>query len=389
MAIIGGTVAVYSSALNNHEPSQRQFAPISIVYLLLLALNYAIMPRLSKRFIHPQVDKRSVALTEEIVKMGMGIGGWIITYWASICSTLDDDDQSACRVEAGANFITSTQMTYNALFDQLSHWSMRSMLVAAGVPSLLYAIQGSLTYQAYHHLDSVTFNGLMQFKVITSALGCYIVMRKTMSTTQLGTLGLLMVSTCVFQGSWKELLDRLCITKQRKKAAVTAGKLNHFWKGVVPCVGATLLSGLAGAFSQKSLQTAVIGSMMHRDAYFYTIEISFLSAICLIVSLSFQRRKETPANTIQNEQVYKSFFKHWNLKTLLPIVTKASAGVLTALVHCHLGSVIKGFALVLGLVFSALLQFVLEGDDLTLEQLVGTALVLLSSWLHFNNPSKQ
>ncbi|KAL7509357.1 hypothetical protein ACHAXN_006371 [Cyclotella atomus] len=385
LAIIGGTVAVYSSALNNHQSSQRQFAPISIVYLLLLALNYAIMPRLSKRFIHPQVDKRSVALTEEIVKMGMGIGGWIITHWASVCTTLDDDDQSACRVDGGANFITSTQMTYDALSDQLSHWSLQSMIVAAGVPSLLYAIQGSLTYQAYHHLDSVTFNGLMQFKVITSALGCYIVMRKTLSTIQLGTLGLLMVSTFVFQGSWKELLDRLCITKQRKEAAVTAGKLNHFWKGVLPCLGATLLSGLAGAFSQKSLQTAVIGSMMHRDAYFYTIEISFLSAICLIASLSFQQRKETPANTI----LYNSFFKHWNCKTLLPIVTKASAGVLTALVHCHLGSVIKGFALVLGLVFSALLQFVLEGDDLTLEQLVGTALVLLSSWLHFTNPSKQ
>jgi len=80
------------------------------------------------------------------------------------------------------------------------------------------------------------------------------------------------------------------------------------------------------------------------------------------------------------------FFRHWTYATLIPVATKAAAGLLTALVHRHLGSVIKGFALVLGLVFSALLQFALEGADLTPGQLVGTALVLLSSWLHFTNP---
>eukprot|EP00984_Skeletonema_dohrnii_P032903 scaffold27982_cov94-Skeletonema_dohrnii-CCMP3373.AAC.1 len=78
-----------------------------------------------------------------------------------------------------------------------------------------------------------------------------------------------------------------------------------------------------------------------------------------------------------------SFFQHWTYATLLPITTRATAGLLTALVHRHLGSVVKGFALVLGLVFSALLQFVLEGVDLSVGQLVGTALVLFSSWLHF------
>jgi UDP-sugar transporter A1/2/3 len=194
-----------------------------------------------------------------------------------------------------------------------------------------------------------------------------------------------MISTFVFQGSWKDLLGKLRIVAKQQKvaAAATIGKRNHFWTGVVPCLGATLLSGLAGAFSQKSLQ------IMHRDAYLYTVEISFLSAICLIVSTAFRRRKEISANSKQNEVVCNSsFFEHWDCKTLLPIVTKASAGVLTALVHSHLGSVIKGFALVLGLVFSALLQFVLEGEDLTLEQLVGTALVLLSSWLHFKSSSR-
>ena len=373
---------MYSSALNN--ASSLQFTPVSFVYLLLLALNYAVMPRLSKRYIHPQVTKRSVALAEEVVKMSIGIGGWIITNWETVCNS--NHDQS-CLVDYGMSSTTAIKLTYNTLSNQLSQWSPQSTLIAAGIPSLLYAIQGTLTYHAYQHLDSVTCNGLMQFKVLTSALGCYIVMGKTLSGMQLATLVRLMISTVVFQGSWKELLGMVWSTRQPKdKSCHTNNRSasNHFWLGVLPCLGATFLSGLAGAFSQKSLQMAV-GSMMHRDAYFYTVEISFLSAVCLAVSICFQSWKERLSNKKQIE-TDRSFFNHWDYKTLLPIITKATAGVLTALVHCHLGSVIKGFALVLGLVFSALLQFALDGKDLTIEQNIGTALVLLSSWLHFTSP---
>jgi UDP-sugar transporter A1/2/3 len=384
IAIIGGTASVYSSALNNS--SSRQFTPISLTYLLLLAFNYAIMPRLSKRYIHPETDKRSVALAEEVVKMSIGVGGWVVTNWAT-CDSFDGD-----TCPAGDDGIQTTmQMTYRALSSQLHQWSPQSTLIAAGIPSLLYAIQGTLTYTAYQHLDSVTFNGLMQFKVLSSALGCFIILGQRLSGIQIGTLGLLMISTLVFQGSWKELVDRLWLSRSVVLQPKIAGrndtkhnKITHFWLGVIPCLGATLLSGMAGAFSQKSLQTTV-GSMMHRDAYFYTVEVSFLSAVCLLSPLLFNAWKRQCSDPKESHKEV-SFFKHWSYQTFIPIATKAMAGVLTALVHKHLGSVVKGFALVLGLVFSALLQFALDGKDLTREQLVGTGLVLLSSWLHFRSP---
>jgi UDP-sugar transporter A1/2/3 len=296
---------------------------------------------------------------------------------------------------------SSIQLTYRTLSKQLVHWSPQSTLIAAGIPSLLYAIQGTLTYTAYQHLDPVTFNGMMQFKVLSSALGCYIVLGQKLSGVHVATLALLMMSTLIFQGSWKELLWDRWVTRRKeysveensngKRGCDTSSgqNKNNFWLGVLPCVGATLLSGLAGAFSQKSLQTSDVGSMMERDAYFYTVEISFLSAICLVISLTFHCwRDNVFEGKERNGLEDQVFFRHWNYSTLLPISTKASAGVLTALVHRHLGSVIKGFALVLGLVFSALLQFALEGRDLTAEQLVGTMLVLLSSWLHFKSPAK-
>ncbi len=385
IAIIGGTFSVYSSALqlsaaSNNIHSVQQFSPASILYLLLLALNYAIMPRLSKRYIHPNANPRSVALVEEVVKMTLGLGGWVLTGYSS-----------AKSIEStSATAVTSLSSTMSVLQEQLQHWSPLSTLIAAGFPSALYALQGTLTYIAYQNLDAVTFNGLTQLKCLSSALCCYIILNKRQSALQMVSLGLLMLSSVVFQGSWKDWIRKQTTASGNHSSNIKNRRV--LLMGVLPCLTATLLSGLAGAFSQRSLQTQV-GGQMHRDAYFYTAEISFLSAACLVISMAaeyWQGRRTVACASVKkldNKYDYDTkkerFFRHWTYATLLPITTRATAGLLTALVHRHLGSVVKGFALVLGLVFSALLQFVLEGVDLSAGQLVGTALVLFSSWLHF------
>ena len=79
-------------------------------------------------------------------------------------------------------------------------------------------------------------------------------------------------------------------------------------------------------------------------------------------------------------------FSKWNAGTVLAILTKALGGLLTALVHKYAGSVTKGFCLILGLVLTGAIQAVLDRKTLSTNQMVGTALVLLSSYLHFTNP---
>jgi UDP-sugar transporter A1/2/3 len=323
------------------------------------------MPRLSKRYIHPNTNKRSVALVEEVVKMSLGFGGWILSGYATS---------------------TTLSATMLVLQEQLQHWSPLSTLIAAGIPSALYALQGTLTYTAYQNLDAVTYNGLTQLKVFSSAFCCYVILNKRQSVLQMLSLGLLMLSSVVFQGSWKDWKSKQ--TSDDGKHKSNRNNQRILLMGVLPCITATLLSGLAGAFSQKSLQTQA-GGQMHRDAYFYTVEISFLSAACLVVSMvseHWKRRKIVAGGSVNEldncDTNNNSFFQHWTYATLLPVTTRATAGLLTALVHRHLGSVVKGFALVLGLVFSAVLQWLLEGVDLTAGQLAGTALVLFSSYLY-------
>jgi UDP-sugar transporter A1/2/3 len=346
MAIIGGTVSIYSAVLAH---SSSTLTPTGTIYLLLLALNYSIMPRLSKKFIHSKTNKTSLALVEEMIKFSMGIGGFLITdSWSSI-----------------------------------KGWKPYSTLIAAGLPSALYALQGTLTYTSYQNLDAFTFNGLTQLKTLSAALCCYFVMGKTQSLMQIIALAILSVVPLVLEDKFN-VKRILSFQRNTKDDGDIKSLRNRILLGIFPCLGATLLSGLAGSMSQKSLQFSV-GSM-ERNAYFYSAEISICTAFFLFISMMKSKNIVPMEVEFDGSNVQKAYFNYWNWKTFIPITVKASGGILTALVHKHSGSVMKGFSLVLGLVFSALLQNIIDGEDLKMRQIFGTALVLLSSWLHFTSP---
>lgn len=306
-----------------------------------------------------------------------------------------------------------------------AEWSISSSLMGAGLPSILYAIQGVLTYTAYQNLDPVTFNGLTQVKTLSAALCCFLVMGKVQSNIQIFALALLSLSTLIFQGTISKFISskqedarntdrytdvsRASSSSSKSSSTIIKSSLTL---GLMPCLAATFISGLAGALSQKGLQ--IVGGS-GRNAYLYTVEISFFSAVCLLASIllkkgvaSGQTRRQqrqrqafsncnvgatepTPPTTISNSTSSKygiaGHFEYWSWKTFIPIFVKAAGGILTALVHKHAGSVVKGFALVLGLVFSGVFQTIIDDRDLSFDHFLGTSLVLLSSWLHFTNPA--
>jgi UDP-sugar transporter A1/2/3 len=377
VAIIGGTAATYSAALSHTSST---LTPLSLLYLFLLALNYSIMPRISKKCIHPQTNKRSLALIEEMVKLCMGIGGFLF---------FTEHQQ---QKHMNQHITTSREVTSISILLQQQQWTLASSLLAAGLPSALYAIQGVLTYTSYQNLDSFTFNALTQMKTLSAALCCYWILGKPQSPLQI--LSLVMLSVTPFLLEQKGKLCNVSNNKQETTSLEDEWKKRWIW-GVIPCLGATLLSGLAGALSQRSLQVST--ATVSRNAYFYSAEISFFTAMCLVMSMGIEevvaltqgdKREKLKNGTMLRGKSsgWTWFFEYWSWKTLLPIVVKAMGGILTALVHQHAGSVMKGFSLVLGLILSALLQCILDGRELTVDQVIGTGLVLVSSWLHFTSP---
>ena len=68
ISLAGGTAVVYTSLLNHPSSTMTN---LSFVLMILLAAQYALQPRLSRKYIPPQLNKQSVALVEEVVKTGM------------------------------------------------------------------------------------------------------------------------------------------------------------------------------------------------------------------------------------------------------------------------------------------------------------------------------
>lgn len=354
VSLVGGTAAIYSSLLKN--PSST-LTPLSMIFMMLLALQYALQPRLSKKYIPPQANKQKIALVEEVVKTGMA---------------------------AVLFFAKPTSVVKASLAD----WSISSSLAVAGLPAALYALQGVLQYTSHQYLDPVTFNGLSQTKTLSAALCCWLVMGKVQSPLQMVALLVLVSAALIFQGQWQSVAAAVS-SKQTKKSneSASSSRPTNWWiLGVVPCLGAAMLSGLAGALSQKGLQLTGISG---RDPFLYTMEISFYSAIVLLSNMLRNQNTgdKTRGETTKKGDVASSNNARINWTyALIPIVWKAAGGVITALVHKYAGSVAKGFALLFGLVLSGGLQLLLQNEDLQPNQVVGTLLIMLSTHLHFTHP---
>ena len=264
-------------------------------------------------------------------------------------------------------------------------WSIASSLTAAGLPAMLYALQGVLQYASHQHLDPVTFNGLTQTKTLSAALCCWIIMRKPQTPLQMVALGILFGSALVFQGYYRfgsgigksfGTVKGSSPKQQQQKQHTRSRQEDWIWRGVIPCLGAAFVSGLAGALSQKGLQLTGIAG---RDPFLYTMEVSFYSAITLMISMMRSSSNMGMDHAKERAQ--------WNYHTLIPIVVKAAGGVITALVHKYAGSVAKGFALMFGLVLSGTIQMCLAQESLQPHQVVGTLMIMLATWMHFTHPA--
>uniref|UniRef100_A0A7S1D040 Uncharacterized protein n=1 Tax=Cyclophora tenuis TaxID=216820 RepID=A0A7S1D040_CYCTE len=189
-------------------------------------------------------------------------------------------------------------------------------------------------------------------------------MGRKQSQIQVVALLLLLVSALIMERilTIDFLLAREPINLQEMDA-------KHFTQGVAPILLASFISGLAGALCQKNLQGAGGG----RNPYLFSMEICAASTIILLISLLFS----ADGQTIQEN----GFWHGWTSATMIPIFTNSVGGIIVGLVTKYAGSVRKGFALILGIFLSGLVQARVSNT-----QLVGGALAGISLWMHATNP---
>jgi len=282
--------------------------------------------------------------------------------------------------------VIDASLKHTFLAGSFSDWSIRSWLSVALIPAGLYAVQNMAALLAYQNLDALTFNVLNQTKTLSAALCCYLVMGRPQSPLQILSLFLLLLSALVMEGIVK--VDRLLLlfladttidsdasSKNVDDDEVRQWGARHFTHGVAPILLASFISGLAGALSQRNLQSAGGG----RNPYLFSMELCAASIVILGCSLFVSPDGQ--------EILTRGFWDGWTTTTFIPILTNSAGGIVVGLVTKYCGSVRKGFALILGIFLSGVVEAVLQPDQtITREQMVGGALAAISLYLHATHP---
>jgi len=313
-----------------------------LLYMILLSLQFGLQPILAKRYTAHGVCKSSVAVMQEVVKFTLAFFMLYIS---------------------------------DGLRSQISGWSILSCISDAFLPAGLFCVQNLAILLAYQNLDSLTFNILNQTKTLSAAFCCYVLLGSKQSLLQIISLFLLLASALVIE---KVIPIDFLLHGNFRHSEITYSS-RHVTHGVLPVLLASFLSGLAGAITEKNLKSSSGNKRSKgRNSYLFSMELCFASLICLVLSLLFSD---------DGRKIFKNgFFYRWELTTMIPITTNAIGGIVVGLVTKYAGSVRKGFALILGLLISGVVQASLGTDSLSMQHFLGGILAILSLWLHMTHP---
>mmetsp|Transcript_5381 Transcript_5381/g.7792 ORF Transcript_5381/g.7792 Transcript_5381/m.7792 type:complete len:347 (+) Transcript_5381:114-1154(+) len=326
-------------------------SPKALIFMGLLALQFGIQPIVTKKFTSPEIIKSTVIFTQEIVKLLIAM--------------------------IGITLNTSTKWK-----DITSGWSIQSWLRLALLPATIYLIQNLCSLLAYQNLDAITYNVLNQTKTLSAALCCFLLLGKRQSKLQIVALVILLVAALVMEGVLplnleyyvNYLSNAASTTEDSNDTTKFSLSSRHVSHGVLPIMLASFLSGLAGAITQKSLQSG--GG---RNALMFTMELCVASILILLVSFATSE----DGKKIQE----RGFFDQWTVLTLVPILTNSAGGILVGLVIKYAGTIRKGFALIFGILISGIVQSLIdENKSLSKEDISGGLLAALSLYMHASFP---
>jgi len=308
------------------------------IYMALLALQFAFQPILTRSYVPTTIPRSAYVIAQELIRLLttsmllVGTGSWQAS-------------------TAG--------------------WSLRNSLIICGLPTILYLVQNYCSLAAYQNLSPITYNVLNQTKTLSAAVCCYLLVGQRQSPLQMVALALLLLSALVMESIVPlPFTNRAKVDDEEEKAPEKENSRQYLIQGVIPILVASFTSGLAGAWIQKCLGT--------RSALLFSFELA-----CLSLGILAIRKAVTPGESLIN--MIQS--DGWTWKTWIPVITNATGGILVGLVTKYSGAVQKGFALIIGMCLSGLLQNATTGEKVSARQWVGGVIAGVSLWLHASYPA--
>ncbi|KAI5268938.1 P-loop containing nucleoside triphosphate hydrolase protein [Aureobasidium subglaciale] len=285
------------------------------------------------------------------------------------------------------------------------------------IPAMLYTLQNTLQYVAVSNLDAATFQVTYQLKILTTAIFSVTMLGHTLGLKKWASLLLLMVGVAIVQMSngsnsalptFKDLREANAglhfprtLQEMRDMGSSAAGQLvkrSATYEGIdkdfamqhppqlnasiglATVLIACILSGLAGVYFEKVLKD----SNHKTSLWVRNVQLSFYSLFpALFVGVIFKDGAELAKH---------GFFAGYNWVVWSAIFLQAIGGVLVALVVNYSDNIAKNFATSISIVISFLASVWFFNFEITSNYVLGTAVVLLATYLwtsdHSPPPSK-
>ncbi|XP_054152896.1 UDP-N-acetylglucosamine transporter-like [Oppia nitens] len=229
------------------------------------------------------------------------------------------------------------------------------------VPAIVYYVQNNLIYLGATHLDAATTQVTYQLKIITTALFSVFVLKKRLYRNQWLALVILFIGVA--------LVQLVQINKSSSKQSNQQNPLLGFTAILMACV----LSGFAGVYFEKILKSSTEVSLWIRNIQLSAIAVPF--GLLQVFITDSQLVSE------------KGFFYGYTLLTWTVVLLQAQGGLLVAVVVKYADNILKGFATSLSIILSCIVSVYVFQFEVTLQFILGAALVIGSIFLYSKQPS--
>ncbi|ORX82243.1 nucleotide-sugar transporter [Basidiobolus meristosporus CBS 931.73] len=229
------------------------------------------------------------------------------------------------------------------------------------IPAGLYTLQNNLQYVAVTLLDAATFQVTYQLKILTTALCTVIILRRSLSAKKWFSLVLLTIGVILVQIK-TDISDDVEKSSQRLL-------------GLATVVCACVLSGLAGVYFEKILK-GTRASLWVRN-----IQLSFFSLFpAFFLGILWMDGESVMSN---------GFWYGYNIYTFMAIACQACGGIIVAMVVKYADNILKGFATSISIIVSSLCSIYLFDFHVTFVFIIGSSLVIYSSYIYGLDDSKK
>nr|DBA21205.1 TPA: hypothetical protein GDO54_017889 [Pyxicephalus adspersus] len=239
------------------------------------------------------------------------------------------------------------------LYDAIIIQYMDTLKLA--VPSLIYTLQNNLQYVAISNLPAATFQVTYQLKILTTALFSVLLLRKSLSRLQWGSLVILFIGVAIVQSEQTGGKETIGSTEQ------------NYVVGLIAVAVSCLSSGFAGVYFERILK----GSSA--SVWLRNVQLGIFGTALGLLAMWQQDGAAVAEH---------GFFYGYTPLVWCVIFNQAFGGLLVAVVVKYADNILKGFATSLSIVVSTAASVQLFGFEIDLPFAAGAGLVIGAVYLY-------